>query len=361
METVAGVGGSLMRARPEEVKNIVIALPPFAEQRRIVARIKALQARSRIAREALDIVPGLLEQLRKSMLAAAFRGDLTADWREQHPDAEPAEALLDRIRQDRRRQWEAKNPRKKYVEPERVDDADLPDLPEGWAYARADEIVAPGTVISYGIVLPGDPLKEGVPYIRGQDIEDGRILVDQLWRTSPDIAAKHERSSLSEGDVLLCIIRHLKVAIVPKGIDGANLTQGTVRLRPSDAITGPYLAAYLESPAAQGWMKERYFGMAMPRINVEDARAIPVPVAPIEEQQEITRRIARHEQYRVRVVAEVKAALAEAARLDQSVLAKAFRGELVDQDPADEPATVLLERIRSSMGTSRRANQHTRR
>jgi type I restriction enzyme S subunit len=141
--------------------------------------------------------------------------------------------------------------------------------------------------------------------------------------------------------VLLCIIRHLKVAIVPKGIDGANLTQGTVRLRPSDAITGPYLAAYLESPAAQGWMKERYFGMAMPRINVEDARAIPVPVAPIEEQQEITRRIARHEQYRVRVVAEVKAALAEAARLDQSVLAKAFRGELVDQDPADEPATVL--------------------
>jgi type I restriction enzyme S subunit len=185
--------------------------------------------------------------------------------------------------------------------------------------------------------------------------------VDQLWKTSPEIAAKHERSSLLEGDVLLCIIRHLKVAIVPKGIDGANLTQGTVRLRPSDAITGPYLAAYLESPAAQGWMKERYFGMAMPRINVEDARAIPVPVAPINEQREITRRVAGYERHRARVLAEARAALAEADRLDQSVLAQAFRGELVEQDLADEPATALLERVRGLPEPTRRTNTRTRR
>jgi type I restriction enzyme S subunit len=329
------------------MKLLSFPLPPLAEQRRIVAKIEALTARSRAARAALADVPALLEQYRQSVLASAFRGDLTADWRANHPDTEPASAMLDRIRSERRRQWEAKYPKKRYVEPDSVDDTDLPELPNGWVYARTDEIVAPGTVISYGIVLPDDPLKEGVPYIRGQDIEDGRILVDQLWKTSPEIAAKHERSSVLEGDVLLCIIRHLKVATVPKGIDGANLTQGTVRLRPSEAISGPFLAAYLESPAAQGWMKERYFGMAMPRINVEDARAIPVPVAPIAEQLEVTRRISGYERVRARVLAEVRAALGEEDRLDQSILAKAFRGELVPQDPADEPASVLLDRLRA--------------
>jgi type I restriction enzyme S subunit len=69
------------------------------EQRRIVEKIEALTARSRKAREALEAyqIPELLDQFRQSVLAAAFRGDLTADWREQNPDVEPAEALLERI------------------------------------------------------------------------------------------------------------------------------------------------------------------------------------------------------------------------------------------------------------------------
>jgi type I restriction enzyme, S subunit len=357
------VQGALYPAvRPDDIGGFQIPIPPLAEQRRIVERIEALQARSRKVREAMEEIPTLLEQYRQSLLASAFRGDLTADWREQHPDVEPASALLDRIRQERRRLWEAKNPRKKCVELEPVDDSGLPELPEAWAHARADELVAPGTFISYGIVLPGEPLSEGVPYIRGQDIEDGRILVDQLWKTSPEIAAKHERSSLLEGDVLLCIIRYLKVALVPAGLNGANLTQGTVRMRPSSVMTGPYLARYLESPIGQGWMKDRYFGMAMPRINVEDARAIPVPVAPLEEQREIARRLDAVQRRRHSALVEIQRGIAEANRLDQSILAKAFRGELVEQDPAEEPASALLERIRatreSNNGTVRKARRN---
>jgi type I restriction enzyme, S subunit len=343
--------------------EVEVVIPPLAEQRRIVAKVEELTARSRAARAALAEVPTLLEQFRQSVLASAFRGDLTADWRAKNPTAEPASVLLDRIRAERRKQWETKYPKKKYVEPEPVDDSDLPELPEGWEYARADEIVATGTVITYGIVLPGDPVDGGVPYVRGQDIEDGRILVEQLARTTPEIAARHDRSSLQQGDVLLCIIRHLKVAIVPAGIDGANLTQGTVRLRPSQVILGPYLAGYLAGPTAQAWMKERYFGMAMPRINVEDARAIPIPIAPIEEQREIIRQIDASERRRATALAEVTQALDESGGLDQSILAKAFRGELVPQDPADEPASDLLERIRQQQdsGTNGTASAPKRR
>jgi len=111
-----------------------------------VAKLESLQARSRRAREALEAVPPLLEKLRQSILAAAFRGDLTADWREQHPDVEPASELLKRIRTERRKKWEqaefaklkakGKNPtddkwKLKYVEPEPVDESELPELPEG--------------------------------------------------------------------------------------------------------------------------------------------------------------------------------------------------------------------------------------
>ncbi|MDA1052206.1 MAG: restriction endonuclease subunit S [Planctomycetota bacterium] len=341
-------------------------LPPEAEQRRIVSKIESLQERSSRARRALSEVGPLLEQFRQSVLAAAFRGDLTADWREAHPDVEPATKLLERIRSERRHRWEqselakyeanGKQPPKGWqdkckVETE-LDLTGLPQLPEGWQYARADEIVEPGTIITYGIVLPGPHIDDGVPYIRGQDIENGRILIDQLLRTTSEIDAKHSRSSVASGDVLLCVIRHLKVALVPDGIDGVNLTQGTVRMRPSSIIDGSFLTQYLGGPLGQEWMKRRHFGLAMPRINVADARAVPVPIAPHEEQTEIVRQIDAAMLSWERITTETRMAVADLAQLDQSILAKAFRGELVPQDPNDEPASVLLERIRRERETN---------
>ena len=90
----------------DKIRAARFPLPPLNEQRRIVAKLEALLARSRKAREALDAVPALLERFRQSVLAAAFRGDLTADWRAQNPDVEPASKLLERIRAERRRRWE---------------------------------------------------------------------------------------------------------------------------------------------------------------------------------------------------------------------------------------------------------------
>jgi type I restriction enzyme S subunit len=89
-----------------DVKAFDLAVAPLSEQRRIVAKIDALTAKSRRAKEALDAIPPLLDKLRQSILAAAFRGDLTADWRAAHPDVEPATQLLERIRAERRRRWE---------------------------------------------------------------------------------------------------------------------------------------------------------------------------------------------------------------------------------------------------------------
>lgn len=345
-----------------EVLATEVPVPPWNEQCRIVDKIEALTARSRRAKEALDEVPALLDKLRQSILAAAFRGDLTKDWRAAHPDVEPASTLLERIRQERRRRWEAaelakmdakgKRPKgdkwmTKYKEPAPVDTDGLPALPEGWAWGATAELADPDTVITYGIVLPKEHIEDGVPYIRGQDIQNGEILKEQLLRTAPEIAAAHSRSELRRGDVLLCVIRHLKVALVGDGLDGANLTQGTVRIRPSFAMRGPFLARYLAGPEAQAWMKARHFGLAMPRINVEDAREVPVPVPPIEEQEAIEQQVERLLTAVNAASASYDGAHSRFQAVDAAILTKAFRGELVPHDPNDEPASVLLDRIRT--------------
>jgi type I restriction enzyme S subunit len=136
-EQSAGVNINNLRA--EHLLSLEIPLSPLAEQRRIVAKIEELTARSRAARAALAEVPTLLEQFRQSVLASAFRGDLTADWREKHPGTEPASVLLARIRDERRKRWEAKYPKKTYVEPDPVDEAELPELPEGWCWTTIEE------------------------------------------------------------------------------------------------------------------------------------------------------------------------------------------------------------------------------
>src|SRR5690606_36004057 len=125
------------------------------EQRRIVGKIEALFERSRRARQALDAIPPLIEKLRQSILAAAFRGDLTADWRAQNPDVEPASVLLERIRAERRRRWEqayldklkakGKTPKddkwkSKYNAPAAAATAGLPSLPATWTWARVEEL-----------------------------------------------------------------------------------------------------------------------------------------------------------------------------------------------------------------------------
>jgi type I restriction enzyme S subunit len=363
-----------------------VPLPPLAEQQRIVAKIEALQERSRNAREALAEVGPLLEQFRQSLLAAAFRGDLTADWRAARTTdipvrrgdtgsdrnvrtttVETAHELLSRIRTERRHRWEqselakykAKNKQppkgwqEKYQAPEPLQEDELEilrdqTLPKGWLWAPAELIVEPEAEIVYGIVQPGKKLEEGVPYVRGKDIVDGIIQVDQLLKTSQKIAAKYERASLKGGDVLLGIIRATKVAIVPDVLEGANVTQGTARFRPSSIIRTKFLAGWLDSPSAQNWLHDHYRGIDMPGLNLRDVRRLPIPIAPLAEQAALEAQLART----IEPVANAKLHAAESesslTRLDQSILAKAFRGELVPQDPNDEPASVLLERIREA-------------
>lgn len=147
-------GSTFKELSGRRAERLRIPLPPLNEQRRIVAKIEALRASVQRVRKTLEEISGLLELFRKSVLAAAFRGDLTADWRAQNPDIEPASALLEKIRSDRRRQWEeaelqkmraqGKEPltdhwKAKYKEPKPPSLKNPTNLPKTWVWASLSQ------------------------------------------------------------------------------------------------------------------------------------------------------------------------------------------------------------------------------
>ena len=201
-------GINLPRISPKALGSFGTPVPPLPEQRRIVARLDAIESHRRAAKERLDRLPDLLDRYRQSVLAAAFRGDLTAAWREAHPHAEPAAALLERIRVERRRRWIEDNAQKanaraearaakkgqpwtdadralhldkerakaseKYTSPEPVDTKGLPELPDGWCWTSLAEATAGDT--DYRGKTPKKSDSGTIPLISAAAVKRGRIL-----------------------------------------------------------------------------------------------------------------------------------------------------------------------------------------
>ena len=337
--------GDRPRVSFEGVSDYQFPLPPRPEQRRIVAKMDSLTGKSRRAREHLDHIPRLVEKYKQAVLVAAFSGRFRAM---SVGYVDKVSEALDKLRREHRAQ--------NTISAGSSPDALFP-IPTHWCWATAETVVEPGAEIVYGIVQPGPKLTSGVRYVRGTDIENGRIKLDQLLFTSAEIASRYERASLRGGDVLLGIIRATKVAIVPEELTGGNITQGTARFRPSRLIRTSFLAYWLESRPAQSWLHSKYRGIDMPGLNLRDVRRLPVPLPPIEEQQFIETGIQRAFTWIDRLASEATSAHRLINRLDQAVLAKAFRGELVPQDAEDEPASLLLDRIKAERGAAPQAKR----
>ncbi|MEO8350293.1 MAG: restriction endonuclease subunit S [Chthoniobacteraceae bacterium] len=344
----AFIGGTTIRhLTRESFVRLPLALPPVAEQRRIVARLEALEARSRRARAALDSLPLLLAQVRQSILASAFRGDLTAGWRAKNgntPTGTELLAKLQDIHSDARLNARANAAQAT----EGVHDLSADLLPESWAAAELRDLCHPAKPICYGILMPGANQSEGVPYIRVADFPNDRIRMETVRKTTPEMDAKFSRSRLAGGDLLLSIRGTVgRLAVVPPQLAGANITQDSARLSIHDSVCASFVEAMLRSPDTQQRMQRAVKGVAVRGINIGDVRPLQIPLPPLAEQREIVRRLEAAFARLDAAAAAHAAAVAELDRLDASLLAKAFRGELVPQDPAEESAAVTLQRLRT--------------
>ena len=303
-------------------------LAPGSEQKRIADKLDTVLTRVDAVNTRLARVAPILKRFRQSVLAAATSGQLTEDWRRLNADVAVHS------------QW-----RQRHNKSAPPPDIKSLNIQTTWRIHRAQDVVETDANIVYGIVQPGPKLVSGIPYVQTTDIADGRIQVGSLCRTSVDIANRYHRSSIKGGDVLLGIIRATKVAVVPDELSGGNISRSVARLRPGSDMVPQFLAIALESPAVQDWLHAQHRGMDMPVLNLAQVRLAPLPIAPIDEQREIVRRVGTLFAFADRLEARLRTARTATERLTPALLAKAFRGELVPQDPNDEPASELLRRL----------------
>jgi len=339
---------------------IEVPVAPLNEQRRIVAKLEALQARSRRARAALDAVPPLLEKLRQSILAAAFRRDLTKDWRAKHRDVEAASKLLERIRVERRKKWEeaefakmkakGKTPtddkwKAKYKEPAPVDATGLPELPKGWCWASLEQVT---TRITDGTHQPPPTTPSGVPFIGIRNVVGNQVDWESVdnWVSPETHRVLTAACGPERGDLLYMAVG----ATFGRAVEVAEwepfVFQRHIALLKLVAAFHPsYAEAALNSPRVFVQAQRAARGAAQPTVTLGELGRFVLPIAPPAEQTIVAERIA-HALERVGDMSRASQRTADLlGTLNRATLAKAFRGELVPQDPSDEPAQAMLARL----------------
>lgn len=318
------------RTLAEEVE---ILLPPLDEQRRIVDKIEELTVRSKRAKQALDNVPLLLDQLRQSVLAAAFRGDLTADWRAENPDVEPAAALLARMDAERRGPSKLQRRSTDVV-------GDPPPIPKGWAWMTLERLASTQRPICYGVVQPGEDDSQGVQLVRVCDlVGDGRAIdKSSLRRITPTVDAEYARSRLEGGELLVSVVGTIgRTAIAPVSLRGANIARAIARV----AFLRPWMSEW-----AAFWLNTSYMvdrlnrdsrEVARKTLNLAQLAVTPIPVPSEDEAAPLLDRLRTmmaHVDSQSTVLGQMRSRI---EALDAAILAKAFRGELVPQKPKDKP------------------------
>jgi len=348
----------------DDVRGFVFPLAPLAEQRRIVAAIEEQFTRLDAGVAALRRVQAALKRYRAAVLKAAVEGKLTEAWRAQHPDVEPASALLARILAERRARWEAelrakgKDPVKAcYPEPVLPDTSNLPELPPDWCWASLDQIA----VLKRGrfsIRPRNDPrYYDGVyPFLQIGDLpsEGGEI---RTYRQTLNDAGLEVSRLFPAGTVLISIAASIGATGIlsfpscfPDSLVGAMCYSDT---------TAWYVELALRT-RRRDLENSSYASGGQPNISLPVLQALAIPFPPLAEQERIVGEV----EQRLSVVSELRTALLanlkRAERLRQSILQRAFAGQLVPQDPTDEPASVLLERVRSERQAQADDTSHAR-
>ena len=186
------------------------------------------------------------------------------------------------------------------------------------------ELIEPERPISYGILMPGPHVDDGVKYVRVVDMKEGTIDHLSVRRTAPEISKHYRRSLLRSGDLLLSIRGHVgRLAIVPEHLNGANITQDTARLAVVGAST-TFVRECLRHSSFQYWMAKHTKGVAVRGINLGDVKLMPIPIPPKSQQNEFEFKMERTEV----LGPKYRQAIADAELLFASLQHRAFRGEL---------------------------------
>ncbi|MEK6407472.1 MAG: restriction endonuclease subunit S [Acidobacteriota bacterium] len=336
------------------VMSELIPLPPLNEQRRIVEVLEELLGKLEAYQKRLSKIPVILKRFGQSVLAAACSGRLTADWRRLHAEGEQASAIVEKLREGRMIKAKSFAEREKLtLIYERIEENDSDDLPDSWRFTALNKLCSS---FDYGTSAKSKPIGE-VAVLRMGNVQNRRID----WRDLVYTSDRHEiqKYSLKPGTVLFNRTNSPELVgktAIYRGERPAIFAGYLIRINASDALSPDYLNYCLSTNKARDFcLSVKTDGVSQSNINAQKLGTFEVPFCSLDEQQEIVRGVESLFKLADQIEGRYQKAQREVDKLTQSILAKAFRGELVPTEAElarregrdYEPASVLLERIRT--------------
>jgi type I restriction enzyme, S subunit len=367
-------GSTRKRISRGNLSTLKLPVPPRPEQTRIVAKLEEVLSDLDAGVAELKAAQKKLAQYRQSLLKAAVEGALTAQWREeQQRPTETGAQLLQRILTERRARWEAKQLAKfkeqgkappkdwqtKYPEPVQPDTTNLPELPEGWVYASLDQLLLQLRSGSAESSLRG--ITE-FPVLKSSAIRPGAI--DYTALNYLTAAQSRVENYIKAGDLFISRLSG-SVEYVGCCAQVGEASEKPIqypdrlfcgKLVSHTAILGSHIVFCMSGPFARAKIEKAAKSTAgHKRISLSDLHPFPIPLPPLQEIQELARLVETALEQITQQESAITVTLKQSNAQRQNIRRAAFAGQLVPQDPNDEPASVLLARIRASRGA--RENQ----
>lgn len=365
----AAVGSTMANLNQKLLLGISIDIPPTTEQVRIVEKLEELLSDLDAGVAELKAAQKKLALYRQSLLKAAVEGALTADWRARRAarvaPQETGADLLARILTERRTRWEArqlakfkeqgKTPPKgwqaKYPEPAGPDSAGLPSLPKGWKWGCLDQLI---TESSYGTSVKCSYESSGPPVLRIPNVVAGSIDLSDL-KFATQALGIDQSEFLAPGDLLVVRTNGSvnlvgRAAVVPTSeMRSLYFASYLLRLRcVLPFIIPSWISTFMASIQGRNWIERRAASSAgQHNISLSTLLTMPIPLAPLAEQAATLEALQQETQTIVEQEQATGIALKQSAAQRKNLLKAAFSGQLVPQDPNDEPASALLARIRA--------------
>ena len=376
-----------------------IPFPPLYEQHKIVSKIEELFSELDNATKSLKKAREQLKTYRQSVLKHAFEGKLTEEWRNRQKETsnppESAELLLVRIKQEREElyqkqlaewkkacdQTEAEG-KKKPTKPKKPKDlsplteeelADLPELPEGWSWCKlanlANSITKGASPKWQGINYVHDPCQ--VLFITSENVRNNFIDITNPKYLEHSFNKKQPNSKLQHGDILLNIVgASIGRAAVYALNQNANINQAVSLIRPTLYFYSKFLSIFLNSSFAIRFYTSNIVDVARANLSLADVSNIPIPICSKPEINIIISEIESRLSVCDQLEKSIEDSLNTTEALRQSILKKAFSGELTKEWREENPELIsgensaekLLERItaeKKRMGSRKAAKYAT--
>jgi len=360
-------GTGIPHVNPEIFWNLKVPLPPLAEQQRIVEKLDAILPKIKAVKARLDKIPVILKRFRQSILADACSGRLTEDWRKMQDTDISSSSLFDKISSEKINQYQAqcllaKTQRKRCPKDHSKNklsknfSGDLPEIPLSWDYYRLEDLCH---LITDGTHRTPQYVQSGRPFLSVKNVRPFQIKdIDKKYISEIEYKEINSRCNPEKGDIL-----YTKVGAT-FGYAAINDLDYNFSIFVSLALIKPvhpffyskYVEILMNSEVVFSQARERVSGIGVPDLHLIEIRDFRVPLPPLHEQHEIVRRVEKLFTLTDSLEAKYQVAMQRINKIEQTVLAKAFRGELASQDPNDEPAAMLLERIVAKKKLLEKAN-----